>query len=63
MSPAVAPRPAPLARLRLQRVQVRGAGRPAGAPVFHVFEELFQRATEHPQLQPFAPRSGSARQA
>lgn len=60
MSPAVAPRPAPLARLRLQRVQVR-AGRPAGAPVFHVFEELFQRATEHPQLQPFGPHSPSAR--
>jgi hypothetical protein len=57
MSPRAAPRPAPLARLRLQRVQVRGAaGNPAGAPVFHVFEELFARALEHPQVEAPAHR-------
>ncbi|HET7753957.1 MAG TPA: hypothetical protein VFK85_08600 [Anaeromyxobacteraceae bacterium] len=57
MSAAVAPRPAPVARLRLQRVQARGMGRPAGAPVFHVFEELFTRALEHQRARPEAPRA------
>jgi hypothetical protein len=51
MSPRAAPRPAPLARLRLRQVQVRGAGNSAGAPVFHVFEELFARALEHPRAE------------
>ena len=57
MIPAVAPRPAPLARVRLQRVQVRGLGRPSAVPVFHVFEELFARALEHPRAQPASPHS------
>jgi hypothetical protein len=53
-----APRPAPLARVRLQRVQVRGTGRAAGAPVFHVFEELFTRALQHPRRQQ-VPQQGA----
>jgi hypothetical protein len=52
MSAAVTPRPAPLARLRLRRVQVRRLPRTAGAPVFHVFQELFERAMD--------PRGSSA---
>lgn len=61
ISPRAAPRPAPLARLRLKRIEARGAVHPAGAPVFHVFEELFARALAHPRTdaaaQHGAPRA------
>lgn len=58
MNPAATPVPVPVARLRLQKVQVRGPGQRSGAPVFHVFEELFRRAVERPHVDGTGARSG-----
>ena len=60
MIPAAAPQPVPLARVRLQRVPVRGFSSANAVPVFHVFEELARRAAEQPR-QGAAARRPSTR--
>lgn len=55
---AAAPRPVPLARIQLRRVPVRTPVESAGAPVFHVFEELFERAVAHGQERTGAREPG-----